>query len=157
MDFKKLYTLLIEADETVAPPAPAPTDVPPPTDGQVPSEGDDSTTNEPVPDNYGVEPAPVATGTGEHAGNLSSQIEKLEQFADALNNPKGDSLQKFVNDIDVAGSLFAGISRDTSTDIIKIAEQVRSLIEVLNGYLINSSKRSRDLASGAGNQPAPRR
>jgi hypothetical protein len=45
--------------------------------------------------------------------------------------------------------LFQGISRETSSDIIKLAEQARQLAEILKGFVINSAKRQRDIAAGA--------
>jgi hypothetical protein len=54
-----------------------------------------------------------------------------------------------VTDMDRTGSLFQGISRETSSDIIKLAEQTRQLAEILKGFIINSAKRQRDIAAGA--------
>lgn len=102
----------------------------------------------PVPDNYDVEPAPVAAPVGD-AGAIKNYIVKLEDFADSLNGVDTESLQKMVTDMDRAGSLFQGISRETSSDIIKLAEQTRQLSEILKGFIINSAKRQRDLAAGA--------
>ena len=104
----------------------------------------------PTPDNYNVEPAPVSAS----AGNVSSVKEfviKLEDYADSLNGVDGDSLQKLVNDLDRKNSLFEGISRETSSDIIKLAELSVSLSEKLKGFIINSAKRSRDIALSQGN------
>ena len=126
----------------------------------VPSEDepiDDITTDEPtpettedgipMPDNYDVEPAPVAPIAGD-AGSIKNYIMKLEEFADSLNGVDSGSLQQMVTDMDRAGSLFQGISRETSSDIIKLAEQTRQLSEILKGFIINSAKRQRDLAAG---------
>jgi len=107
----------------------------------------------PVPDNYNVEPAPVGSPGGD-AGSLKEQIRKLDDFAEALNGVEGGSLQQLVNDMDRPGSLFQGISRETSPEIIRIAGQVAELSEIIKGFVINSAKRSRDIAAGAaaGNQ-----
>ena len=101
----------------------------------------------PMPDNYGVEPAPLAQPVGD-VGSVKNFIVKLEDFADSLNGVDTGSLQQMVTDMDRAGSLFQGISRETSTDIIKLAEQTRQLSEILKGFIINSAKRQRDLAAG---------
>jgi hypothetical protein len=101
----------------------------------------------PVPDNYDVEPAPMAQPAGD-AGSIKNYIMKLEEFADSLNGVDTGSLQQMVTDMDRAGSLFQGISRETSSDIIKLAEQTRQLSEILKGFIINSAKRQRDLAAG---------
>jgi hypothetical protein len=74
---------------------------------------------------------------------------KLDEFADSLNGVDSGSLQQMVTDMDRAGSLFQGISRETSSDIIKLAEQTRQLAEILKGFIINSAKRQRDIAAGA--------
>jgi len=106
----------------------------------------------PTPDNYNVEPAPVGASSGD-AGSIKEQIRKLDDFAEALNGVEGSSLQQLVNDMDRPGSLFQGISRETSSEIIRIAGQVAELSEILKGFVINSAKRSRDIAAGAtGNQ-----
>ncbi len=101
----------------------------------------------PVPDNYDVEPAPVAQPVGD-AGSIKNYIMKLDEFADSLNGVDSGSLQQMVTDMDRAGSLFQGISRETSSDIIKLAEQTRQLAEILKGFIINSAKRQRDIAAG---------
>jgi hypothetical protein len=114
--------------------------------------------DEPVPDGYDVEPAPVPTSPSHEGGtSIEEYIEKLETFADELNSTEGGSLQQYVNDIDVAGSVFQGISRETSSDIISIAESVRSLSETLKGFIINSSKRKRDIVAGNINQSTSQR
>jgi len=101
----------------------------------------------PMPDNYDVEPAPVAQPAGD-AGSIKNYIMKLDEFADSLNGVDSGSLQQMVTDMDRAGSLFQGISRETSSDIIKLAEQARQLAEILKGFVINSAKRQRDIAAG---------
>lgn len=101
----------------------------------------------PTPDNYDVEPVPVAQPVGD-AGSIKNYIMKLDEFADTLNGVDTGSLQQMVTDMDRAGSLFQGISRETSSDIIKLAEQARQLSEILKGFIINSAKRQRDLAVG---------
>ena len=101
----------------------------------------------PMPDNYDIDPAPMAQPAGD-SGSIKNYIMKLEEFADSLNGVDTGSLQQMVTDMDRAGSLFQGISRETSSDIIKLAEQTRQLSEILKGFIINSAKRQRDLAAG---------
>jgi hypothetical protein len=134
MNFDKLFNqvFLTEQDEVAIPDE---TPIAPEVDGT------------PIPDNYDVEPTPVVAPAGT-AETLKTHITKLEEFSDSLNGVNGDSLQKLVNDMDTVGSLFQGISRETSKDIIRIAEQVASLSEILKGFVINSAKRSRDIAAG---------
>ena len=102
----------------------------------------------PMPDNYDVEPAPVSAPGGD-AGSIKNYIMKLDEFADSLNGVDSNSFQQMVTDMDRTGSLFQGISRETSSDIIKLAEQTRQLAEILKGFIINSAKRQRDIAAGA--------
>lgn len=129
-------------------------DLPVPTETE--EEAVDATSEEPAPiegggiptpDNYDVEPVPVAQPVGD-AGSIKNYIMKLDEFADTLNGVDTGSLQQMVTDMDRAGSLFQGISRETSSDIIKLAEQARQLSEILKGFIINSAKRQRDLAAG---------
>lgn len=102
------------------------------------------------PENFETEPAPVGGPVGD-AGSLKSFIDRLEELSSVLNGVDTESLQKLVNDLDRPGSLFTGIANDTSPEITKLAEQAASLVQILNGYIINSAKRQRDLLS-ANNQ-----
>jgi len=150
MKFDSLFrnVFITEQDEATPPtettPGAAPTDVPAP---ETTPEVTPDTDGVPVPDNYDVEPAPVAQPTGD-AGSVSNYITKLDDFADALNGVDTSSLQQMVTDMDRPGSLFQGISRETSSDIIKLAKQSRDLSEILKGFIINSAKRQRDIAAG---------
>jgi hypothetical protein len=141
MKFDSLYktVFLTEQDEVTLPED----DLEPAVDEAPAPEGDTT----PVPDNYDVEPAPVAQPTGD-ASSIKNYIMKLDEFADSLNGVDTGSLQQMVTDMDRAGSLFQGISRETSSDIIKLAEQARQLAEILKGFVINSAKRQRDIAAG---------
>ena len=141
MKFDSLYktVFLTEQDEVTLPED----DLEPAVD-EAPAPERDTT---PVPDNYDVEPAPVAQPTGD-ASSIKNYIMKLDEFADSLNGVDTGSLQQMVTDMDRAGSLFQGISRETSSDIIKLAEQARQLAEILKGFVINSAKRQRDIAAG---------
>jgi hypothetical protein len=103
----------------------------------------------PMPDNYDVEPAPISAPAGD-AGTIKNHIVKLDEFADNLNGIDTGSLQQMVTDLDKPGSLFQGISRETSAKIIKLAEQSRELSEIFKGFIINSAKRQRDIAAGQG-------
>jgi hypothetical protein len=138
MKFDRLFkqVFITEQDENIVPDEtgsePAPADVP---------------AGVAVPNNYEVEPSPVAQ-TANNGSQIREYVTKLEDFADSLNGVDSDSLQKIVSDIDRPGSLFQGISRETSSDIIKLAEQTVRLSEILKGFIINSAKRQRDIASG---------
>jgi hypothetical protein len=142
MNFDKLFNQVFITEQEVpeatpgqgVPEAPAEQPVAPAVGGEA------------TPDNYDVEPNPVVTPAG-NAESLKTFITKIEEFADSLNSVENDSLQKLVNDLDRQGSLFQGISRETSKDIIRIAEQLTGLSEIIKGFVINSAKRSRDIAA----------
>jgi hypothetical protein len=154
MKFDTLFTqvFLTEADDYMTPPNEGEAaDINVHNDTNV-EPAADVTDGVPTPDNYDVEPNPVGSPGGD-ASSLKAQISKLDEFADALNGVDSESLQKLVNDMDRPGSLFQGISRETSPEIIRIASQVAELSEIIKGFVINSAKRSRDIAAGgSGNQ-----
>jgi len=103
----------------------------------------------PTPDNYGVEDAPVITPAG-NAETLLNYAEKIEQFIKELNDPSEGSLNKLITDLDYKGSLFDGITRTLSADIINAAKQLSEISQALNGFAINSKKRAKDLAINQG-------
>ena len=139
MKFDSLYkqVFLLEQDEEA---------LTPPAEGEeenVPQEG-----GVPVPDNYNVEPAPTTVPSAKGAVELNNYITQLNEFAKAMQNTEGECLQMLVTDIDRGGSLFMGISREMSSSIIKIASDAKDLATILEGFIINSAKRQRDIAAG---------
>ena len=106
----------------------------------------------PLPEPADKEAAPAAeTGDGEQAalpapsteGNstLMDYITKIEEFTDALNNPDGDSLAVLVSSLDQPETPFEGISDRTSAEIVDAAKTLRSIVEKLKNFLIQSSKK----------------
>jgi hypothetical protein len=146
MKFDSLFKTVFITEQDVND-LPAGEEVPPTDAAEIPSS-EPETDGIPMPDSYDVEPTPVAAIAGD-AGSVKTFISKLDEFADTLNGVDTGSLQQMVTDMDRPGSLFQGISRETSSDIIKLAEQTRQLSEILKGFIINSAKRQRDLAAGA--------
>jgi hypothetical protein len=142
MDFNKLYTLVIEAEETASVPTPEPgegKDELPVTNDVTNTDG----TGIASPENYGVEPAPVAPGV-DHEGSvqtITGYIQKLTSFADEINNINGDgeSLSEFIAKIDVDDSAFDGISK-LKSKIIAAAVDLRSVVEDLKGFAIAAQK-----------------
>jgi hypothetical protein len=139
MKFDSLYkqVFLLEQDEEALTPST--------------EEGEENVPQEdgiPVPDNYNVEPAPVTAPSTGGAIKLNNYITQLNEFAKAMQNTEGECLQKLVNDIDRNGSLFMGISREMSSSIIKIASDAKDLATILEGFILNSAKRQRDIAAG---------
>ena len=137
MKFDHLYQqiFLLEQDEEVPSTEPTPEEEPPIESGV------------PDPENYGVEPAPVGPTAG-GAAELTNYKAKLNEFAETMQNTEGECLQKLITDIDRNGSLFMGISREMSSRIIKIASDAKELATILEGFILNSAKRQRDIASG---------
>lgn len=72
---------------------------------------------------------------------LKDYIFKLEDFADTMNGIEGDSLQSLVARIDKPLTPFEGISSRTKTDIVRVAETLRSLSETLKLFIIGSAKK----------------
>jgi hypothetical protein len=138
MKFDNLYkqVFLTEQDEEVTSPIEGEED-------KAPVEG-----GVPMPDSYNVEPAPVASPSVGGISDITNYISQLNDFAKAMQNTEGDSLQKLVTDIDRQGSLFMGISREVSSDIIKIASDAKDIATKLEGFVLNSAKRQRDIAAG---------
>ena len=147
MKFDTLYkNVFLTEQEDI----PAPTDEP--MDGDMAEEEpalEPAADGVPMPDSFDVDPVPVASPTSD-AGTVKNHVMKLDQFADELNGIDTGSLQQMVTDLDKQGSLFQGISRETSSKIIKLAEQARELSEIFKGFIINSAKRQRDIAAGQG-------
>jgi hypothetical protein len=140
MDFNKLYTLVIEGDETTPELSPTPGE----NKDELPATSDITNTDGtgvPTPDKYDVKPAPIAPPV-DHEGSvqtITTYIEKLTSFADELNNIKGDSLSEFIAKIDVDESAFDGIYK-LKTKIINAAVDLRSVVEDLKGFAIAAQK-----------------
>lgn len=99
----------------------------------------------PTPDKYDVEPLPLNIhdqNSGEE--KLNEYIGKLQDFMEVLNGTNGDSLSKFVNDMDKDKSVFENIS-DTSKSVIDLAKQTASITQVLKGYIAAINRRKREL------------
>ena len=137
MKFDSLYqqVFLLEQDEITS------ADEATPEEEIAPQEGGVAT-----PDSIEVEPAPVFAGVD--AGGIQTYKTQLQQFADSMQNTDAECLQKLVNDLDYPGSLYMGISRELASRIIKIASDAKEIVTILDGFVINSIKRKRDIATG---------
>lgn len=137
MKFDSLYqqVFLIEQNEV------APEETLTPEEELPPQEGRQAS-----PDSINVEPAPVFAGVD--AGGIQTYKTQLQQFADSMQNTDAECLQKLVNDLDYPGSLYMGISRELASRIIKIASDAKEIVTILDGFVINSIKRKRDIATG---------
>lgn len=70
--------------------------------------------------------------------------DKLEKFAEFMNDPDTQSLHKLLADQDKPGSLLRGVTRKSSDAITRIAGEISKLREVLNTYVILAPKKQRD-------------
>jgi hypothetical protein len=141
MNFDKLFNLLVEENEAAA-------NV---TDTTTP-DSEETLNNDgsgvPEPDSYDVEPAavPPTTDHNENVQSIKGYIDKLASFAEELNSPNGNSLNDYVNKLDIQSgtneeSPYKGIS-NLGKKIISAAQDLRSLIEDLNGFRIAAQKKA---------------
>jgi hypothetical protein len=82
--------------------------------------------------------------TSDTINKIQEWSTKLDDFAEFLNDPTGNSLHKILADGDRAGSLLRGITRKASDSITRIAGEVEKLKEILNTYIITAPKKMRD-------------
>ena len=137
MNFENLYSRVFvkEADET---------------DTLAPEvQGEEEVSTIPTPDNYGVEPMPVAKNTGNNIVELENYISKLQEFLNVLNGTSSDSLQRFVIKAEGPNSLLKGIANDTSDDIVSMAGKIAELVQTLQGFVSKADMRRRELAVAA--------
>jgi hypothetical protein len=127
--------------------------VPPPVDDkkspeQFTPEGDkaefdkslDQTANPDKFETKGVSP----DVTSDTIKNIKEWSQKLDQFAEFLNDPTTESLHKILSDGDRSGSLLRGVTRKASDSITRIAGEIEKLKEILNTYIITAPKKLRD-------------
>jgi hypothetical protein len=82
--------------------------------------------------------------TSDTINKIKQWSEKLDEFAEFLNDPSSNSLHKILADGDRAGSLLRGVTRKASDSITRIAGEVEKLKEILNTYIITAPKKLRD-------------
>ena len=92
----------------------------------------------PAPDAEGNEAPAPSSGS---STTLMDYITKIEEFADTLNNPDGDSLAVLVMSLDQAETPFEGISDRTSAEIVDASKTLRSIVEKLKNFLIHAAKK----------------
>ena len=74
-------------------------------------------------------------------------IGKLEAFSKEINGLEPDSLNSALHNLDKEGSVFRGIVKDMSDDLVGVAETLASLSEQLKGYIIGAGKKQLELDS----------
>lgn len=101
----------------------------------------------PLPEPSAADETPLATdgvasqSSSMPAGNISDYINELEDFANKLNGTESNSLQSLVSQLDRPGTPFDGISGRTRTEIVRVAETLRSISENLKSFIINAAKK----------------
>ena len=86
--------------------------------------------------------------TGDDLTKIKEFSDKLEQFADFLNDYKsGHSMHAILSNNDKQGSVLRGISRKVSDSITRISGETTKLREVLNSFIITAPKKLSDLAA----------
>ena len=80
-------------------------------------------------------PVPVMSTT------LQDHVNKLNEFVNFLNGTKGESLQTFLNKLDVHASPFEGISENAQVKsaILATAKSANDIVAIFNQY-INTAK-----------------
>ena len=137
MDFKQTFlnTLLSEADDVALPPDH--------TSGD--SEAFDAAMDkETPPGTFDVEPL-EAGGPLDYIETGKHWIHKLESIANELNDVNDESLNSQITKLDVEGSPFRGVEKTLSSDIVNVAEKLKSMAEQLKGYIIGAPKKQREL------------
>jgi hypothetical protein len=152
MKFDDLLKTVFIGEADIPPVSPAPDATTSPDTINLPDENEElapAADGDPTPDKYSVEPAPVvappAVDGGGSADTLKNYVTKFADFIEELNGLSGDSLQKLVNDLDIPGTVFDGISDKASADITKVAKALAELNQTLQGFLLSSVKKARDL------------
>jgi hypothetical protein len=95
------------------------------------------------PNTFDTEGTPPET-TSDTINSIKEWSNKLDEFAEFLNDPSTESLHKILADGDRAGSLLRGVTRKASDSITRIAGEVEKLKEILNTYIITAPKKLRD-------------
>lgn len=72
-------------------------------------------------------------------------VEKINKFSTWLNNIKGNSLNKELNEADREGSVFRGITRKIGDKITKTSGELDKISAELSGYIAAAPKKQRDL------------
>ena len=105
-----------------------------------------------APETFNVEPS-MPGYASKYMGKAKEWNRKIKEFADWVNGTEADSLNKQFNDLDVQGSPFEGISKNSST-LTKIAEDLSSLVQTINGHILSADRRERQVAQqGTEKQP----
>jgi hypothetical protein len=131
MKFEDFYNqvFIAEKDEDVQNKVASPDDVdveplPLPTPAPTTPDTDSGDTSVPTP-------APKTGG-----GTISDYVLKIQDFAESLNSPDKDCLNKLVKRLDQPNTPYDGIAARTSTDIVRVAEGLRGIAENLINFAL---------------------
>lgn len=84
-------------------------------------------------------------GQAEFIETAKHWIIKLEGFSKEINGLEPSSLNSALHNLDKEGSVFRGIVKDMSADLVGIAETLAALSEQLKGYIIGAGKKQDEL------------
>jgi hypothetical protein len=144
-----LFSLIKEQDQAPVEPIPAGAEV---NDNKSPEdftpEGDKQAFDQSLepqtdPNQFETDGVPPEV-TSDTINKIQEWSTKLDDFAEFLNDPTGNSLHKILANGDRAGSLLRGVTRKASDSITRIAGEVEKLKEILNTYIITAPKKMRD-------------
>lgn len=136
--FRRFFNLVLEQDAPPATEDPA-LNATPEDDAAALEQGLEADT---APEDFDVEPKTVESQTGP-VKKIMEFITKMEEFKSFLNDEQGDSVNKFINEIDKEGSILQGISSE-SNKVTTVAENVASLIEAFNGAVLKGLRKERE-------------
>ena len=144
-----LFSLIKEQDQAPVEPIPAGAEI---DDSKSPEqftpEGDKEAFDQSLepqtdPNQFETDGVPPEV-TSDTINKIQEWSTKLDDFAEFLNDPTGNSLHKILANGDRAGSLLRGVTRKASDSITRIAGEVEKLKEILNTYIITAPKKMRD-------------
>ena len=96
------------------------------------------------PNGFDIDGVPAEI-TGEDLSKLKEFVEKLNSFADFLNDyESGQSVHSVLSNSDKNGSILKGVSRKASDSITRIASEVSKLQQVLASFVIEAPRKLRD-------------
>lgn len=130
--FHKYFNILLEQDIPAEEATPL-------DDQQALEQGLDKDTD---PSEFDV--APVELGIQSNTvKKVTEFIKKIEEFSTFLNSETGESINKFINEVDKEGSVLQGISRE-SGKVTTVAENLASLAEAFRGQLMVAMRKHRE-------------
>ena len=137
--YRKFFNMLLEQeDASPAPEIPA-ADASPEEDEAALEKGLDPGT---APEDFDVKPVDIGVQSG-IVNKIKEFITKIEDFSKFLNDEVGDSVNKFINEVDKEGSIVKGIASESSK-VTTVAENLAGLAEAFKGKLLVGLRKHRE-------------